>query len=92
MSVYVDEVRVYLKKGKGFTEHWCHMMADTPEELHAMADKIGLARRWFQDKPRFPHYDLRPSKRILAVNFGAEEISAKEMVTRFSDIIKSGIP
>ena len=54
----------------------CHMFADTPEELHAMADRIGVARRWCQHKgtPR-EHYDICLSKRRRAVAAGAIEVS-----------------
>lgn len=76
MSVYVDPVFTWPGKGD-----WCHMTADTPEELHHMADRIGLKRAWFQDRPTGPHYDLRPSKRILAVEAGAVEVSAAEFLS-----------
>lgn len=51
----------------------CHMIGDTPEELHAMADRIGVARRWFQCPPKasFWHYDIAKSKRALAIAAGA---------------------
>jgi hypothetical protein len=26
----------------------CHMIADSVKKLYAMADKIGVARKWFQ--------------------------------------------
>ena len=68
MSVYVD--RVKLGYGRMIM---CHMVADTPDELHAMADRIGVARRWFQTPPKasFWHYDIAQSKRALAVAAGA---------------------
>ena len=70
MSVYVDGSNY----GYGRMV-MCHMIADTPDELHAMADRIGVARRWFQDtsKASFPHYDIAKSKRALAVAAGAIE-------------------
>lgn len=40
MSVYVDELREHDTRLKW--KVWCHMTADTDEELHAMADLIGL--------------------------------------------------
>jgi hypothetical protein len=40
----------------------CHMMSDNLNELHAMADKIGVARRHFQGD----HYDICKAKRALA--------------------------
>ena len=52
------------------------------DELHAMAAKIGLKLDWFQDHKRVPHYDLRPSKRKLAVLVGAAELGAIEIVRR----------
>lgn len=58
----------------------CHMAADTVEELHAMADEIGLKRRWLQDSKRRPHYDICKQMRVEAVRAGAIEISSKEMV------------
>lgn len=57
----------------------CHMLADRVEDLHAMADKIGVDRRWFQNK-RYPHYDICKAKRALAVKFGAVEIGRREFV------------
>lgn len=60
----------------------CHMMADTVDELHAMADKIGVVRRHFQDT-KYKHYDICLSKRILAVRYGAIELDAKELVRMF---------
>lgn len=53
----------------------CHLLADTDDELHAMAAKIGVARRWHQ-KAGTPHshYDICLSKRAKAVKLGAVEI------------------
>jgi hypothetical protein len=66
---------------------WSHMMTDdlSPaglDELHAMAQRIGLPRHHFQDKPRHPHYDLRPDKRELAIHYGAEAVTTTELIER----------
>jgi len=49
------------------------MLADTVDELHMMADKLGLKREWFQPKST-PHYDICQAKRKKAIEFGAIEI------------------
>lgn len=76
MSVYVDDMRA--RFGRMIL---CHMMADTPEELHAMADTIGVQRKWVQhdDRPADRHYDISITKRRLAVAAGAIEIPRREM-------------
>lgn len=58
----------------------CHMLADSDVELHEMAEKIGVARRWHQ-KSGTPHshYDICMSKRALAVKAGAKEIERIEL-------------
>ncbi len=72
MSVYVDE------SGYKFRRMiMCHMLADTLEELHAMADKIGVSRRWFQSVSSTPHYDICKSKRALAIKAGAVQLDMK---------------
>lgn len=80
MSVYVDPI---MSHGGSATFRWtesCHMYADSIEELHSMADAIGMRRAWFQDKPRFPHYDLVAARRIKAVHLGAKEHTRQELV------------
>lgn len=74
MSVYVDDMRVPFGRMV-----MCHMTADTTEELLAMADRIGVARRWLQH-PGTPkeHFDIALSKRALAVRAGAVEITWRE--------------
>lgn len=80
MPVYVDTLVVYPNAWGPFLKGSCHMAADTPEELHAMAAKLGMKRAWYQDDPRHPHYDLVKSKRDKAIQLGAQAVSTREMV------------
>lgn len=62
----------------------CHLVSVDIEALHAMADRIGVARRWFQDprspKVSRPHYDIAKSKRALALAAGAIEVDKYQML------------
>lgn len=76
MSVYVDDMRAQFGRMV-----MCHMSADTDEELHAMADRIGVARRWHQKAgTAYSHYDIALSKRALAVQHGALEVTTRWLV------------
>ncbi len=57
-----------------------HMIADTDEELHAMAARIGVARRWWQspEKTSGSHYDICQTKKALALAAGAQAITLRE--------------
>lgn len=78
MTVYVDDMRAAFGRMV-----MCHMWADTLDELLAMADRIGVARKWIQGHPELSfgkhrraswiHFDIALSKRALAVKAGAEE-------------------
>lgn len=75
MAVYVDSMRA----GYG-RMIMCHMVADTTDELLAMADQIGVARRWLQDAGTHrEHFDVCQSKRAQAVKVGAVEVSMREV-------------
>jgi hypothetical protein len=47
--------------------------------LHVMADKIGVARKWYQVAPSGDHYDIAMSKRELAIEYGAKPITCKQL-------------
>lgn len=84
MSVYVD------RAANGFRRMvMCHMIADTPEELAAMADKIGVALRWFQAEASMPHFDICKSKKLLALKAGAVECDRKSYVEHMRRIRES---
>lgn len=55
-------------------------MADCDQELHEMADKIGVNRKWWQspEKTSGSHYDIALSKKALAIQYGAIEITWKQ--------------
>lgn len=74
MAVYVDN-----EQNQFGRMIMCHMIADTVAELHDFAKRIGLKREWFQPRSR-PHYDLSRSRRILALQAGAREVTRKELV------------
>ena len=78
MPVYVDDMHLY-PMGQYGRMKMSHMLADTDAELHAMADKIGVARRWHQAPPRHDsHYDIAMSKRSLALAKGAIPITLRQ--------------
>jgi len=68
MTVYVDDVRHRFGRMV-----MCHMWADSLDELLAMADRIGVARKWLQQPPKasWVHFDIALSKKALAIGAGA---------------------
>lgn len=59
---------------------WSHLAATTLEELHSFAKSIGMKVEWFQDKPGFPHYDLRGAMIDRAKQRGATQVTRKELL------------
>jgi hypothetical protein len=78
MACYVDTVRSYPDAGLRFTEY-CHLLADTREELHELAQRVGMPRIAFQDHPHRWHYDLPGHLRPVAVSLGAREVTMHEV-------------
>lgn len=64
----------------------CHMYADSLEELHAMAQEIGLKRSWFQDHRMLAHYDLTPFMRQRAIRKGAIAQTRREAVEKWRSL------
>lgn len=83
MTCYVDPLvhNGWVLRGRAIAN--CHLFtaSDTLDELHALAQRIGLKRDWFQPSERCPHYDLTPSRRAAAIAAGAVECSRREAVT-----------
>lgn len=88
MPVYVDSMFIEVKVGR-LRARWCHLIADTEEELHAMAATIGLRRGWFQQGHGMPHYDVTEKRRAAAVATGAIELRRDEFVAKLQAYRKS---
>ena len=74
MAIYVDDMHLSPMGAFGRLR-LCHMIADTPTELHGMAMEIRLDRRWLHGD----HYDVPDAKRALAVKYGAIEVSMRQL-------------
>lgn len=89
MTVYVDELTHRGMKYMGKIVRTCHMMTDGDiEELHGVATRLGL-RKYFQDHPDHPHYDLMEGKRYEAILRGAVSVTSAEMVKKCSRMFKA---
>lgn len=73
--VYVDDAMV-AKHGR----NWCHLVADSLEELHKFAAEIGINPRAFHRQARHPHYDISTSQRERAIHHGAQSISPRNAI------------
>lgn len=80
MTVRVDELTIYPNAWGPFLRGSCHLMADSEDELHAFAKRLGMKRSWFQERVHFPHYDLTAGKRAKAVKFGAVEVQLRDVI------------
>lgn len=96
MTVYVDDMLMPASVPNGSRQvrgNWSHLIADTPEELHDFAARLGLRRSWFQEpkglggravpadslKAQQWHYDVTAGKRREALRLGAVPVSRREM-------------
>jgi hypothetical protein len=84
MTVYVDDAVTWWRG-----QRWAHLMADTLEELHAMAAQLGMPRRAFQDKPSGAHYDVTVELREQALQLGATAISRHADRERVRAVIRN---
>ena len=87
MACYVDPLfsaTPRTAQARSWGSRWCHMVADSPEELLAMMARLGLRSRYLQDAGTWgEHVDLVPSKRALAVKLGVVELTRREMGQRW---------
>lgn len=95
MTVYVDDMHCG-ELGRLAHLQLCHMIADDEDELRRMAERIGVSRNWHH-KAGTPssHYDIDASKRALAVQAGAIEITMRQcaaMTTRRAALGSLGTP
>lgn len=66
-----------------------HMAADTLEELHQMAEAIGVKRIHFQNKKDKPHYDVCKQNKKKAVELGAIEVNDRQIIELYRRLIKN---
>lgn len=78
MACYVDTVRDYPDAGLRHTR-FCHLLADTRDELHEMAAALGIPSRYFQEHPWRWHHDLPEPLRARAIELGAVEITLHDV-------------
>ena len=75
MSVYVDDA--FLPFGRMVM---CHMVADTHAELVAMADAVGVQRKWIQNAGLArEHFDVSKGARDKAIRAGAQPVTWREL-------------
>lgn len=80
MTLYVDDMKVAARPA-GYQgrpgARWSHMFADTPAELLAAADALGLRRSWIQHPGTHrEHFDVTNSVRERALHdLGAVSIT-----------------
>lgn len=75
MAVFVDNARV---EWRG--RLWCHLVADSIEELHEFAKILGMRREWFQHDASYPHYDITIETKVRALRMGAVEGSRSQII------------
>ena len=75
MAVFVDSAEIEWNGKK-----WCHLVADSLDELHTFARLLGLKRSWFQGEASSPHYDITVVIREKALALGAVQVSSEQLV------------
>lgn len=96
MTTYVDDMQMNATVPNGnhaVTGRWSHLMADTDEELHAFAARLGLKRAWAQYPGTWKsHYDVTTTKRAEAIRLGAVPLSFPHESGRYTRCRQTGEP
>lgn len=75
MAIYVDFVCIEFRGHK-----WCHMLADSLQELHEFAALIDVDRRLFHRNASYPHYDVTVQMRETAIEYGALPADRRKII------------
>lgn len=78
MTVYVD-APTWTKPVKNPRKSYAHMVADTHQELHEFAAKIGV-KKHFIHRAGCTHYDITSEQHAVAVANGATEVDTREVL------------
>lgn len=85
MAVWVDDMRIVKHQ-----RLWCHLVADSWEEMHAFALlHLQLESRRFHRRAKLPHYDITVEERELALRLGAQAASQKDIVRTARQLLQS---
>ncbi len=88
MTIYVYKLRGLhpFAPRQSYEPPWFGLTADTEDELHTLAERIGLYRNLYrpptaavQHVPGVGHYDLDQGERNRAVANGAQPITARKL-------------
>lgn len=75
MAIYVDFMCIEFKGYK-----WCHMLADSLQELHDFAEMIDVDPRLFHRNASYPHYDVTLKMREDALANGAIAADRRKII------------
>lgn len=75
MAIYVDRAKVSFKG-----REWCHLMADTLEELHQFARQLDIDARLFHRTASYPHYDITLEMRLMVIAHGAIDADRRTII------------
>jgi len=82
VPVYVDDflipadVKDYTNGDKVISSQWSHLTADTTEELHAFAARLGMRRDWFQPAKVYP--DNEYTRRVCPEKIGTTRPGSRD--------------
>jgi hypothetical protein len=95
VAVYVDDMFMAAKVRNGnrsVSARWCHMFADSREELDQMAERIGMKRSWIQNPGTHKeHYDVTEARRAAALAAGAVLLPIGPRWVRFMNARKDAL-
>ncbi|MFP6812127.1 MAG: DUF4031 domain-containing protein [Moraxella sp.] len=73
--IYIDNALISFNN-----QLWCHMMADSLDELHGFAAYLGIGSNWFHKDASYPHYDITVQTRENAICLGAVVVGRKQII------------
>ena len=83
MACYVDRLIDYTGRVPYRHKVWCHLVADSDQELLACAAELGLSEAWLQGSRTWDtHFDLPAPLRPAAMQLGAVEVDFRFMGRR----------
>jgi hypothetical protein len=57
------------------------MVADTYDELHEFAAKLGVGRHFFHKSSKYHHYDISSKFYEKAIEMGAEKVRSTQIIS-----------